>query len=122
MYVGDYLGSERSVDEGLKKASLIRKTFADADLHFQDWISNSEEFVQVIQGEKRTNSPDVLLIDDGNKKVLGVVWNTRDDALGFWVENMMEEEYTRVSLTSKVANVLMGLAAALIVKAKVRLQ
>lgn len=34
----------------------------------------------------------------------------------------MEEEYTRVSLTSKVANVLMGLAAALIVKAKVRLQ
>jgi hypothetical protein len=73
MYVGDYLGSERSVDEGLKKASLIRKTFADADLHFQDWISNSEEFVQVIQGEKRNNSPDVLLIDDGNKKVLGVV-------------------------------------------------
>ena len=106
----------------MKKASLIRKTFADADLHFQDWISNSEEFVQVIQGEKRTNSPDVLLIDDGSKKVLGVVWNTRDDALGFWVENMMEEEYTRVSLTSKVANVLMGLAAALIVKAKVRLQ
>lgn len=73
MYVDDYLGSTRSVDEGLKKASLIRKTLADADLHFQDWIANSEEFVRVIQGEKRTNSPDVLLIDDGNKKMLGVV-------------------------------------------------
>jgi hypothetical protein len=73
MYIGDHLGSARSVDEGLKKASLIRKTLADADLHFQDWISNSEEFVRVIQGEKRTNSPYVLLIDDGNKKVLGVV-------------------------------------------------
>ncbi|EFX67624.1 hypothetical protein DAPPUDRAFT_261363 [Daphnia pulex] len=53
MYVDDYLGSARSVDEGMKEASLIRKTLADADLHFQDWISDSEEFVRVIQGEKK---------------------------------------------------------------------
>jgi hypothetical protein len=124
MYVDDYLGSARNVEEGLKEASIVRKALADADLHFQGWISNSEEFVRVMQGEKNPISPDVLLIDDGNKKVLGVVWNTRDDTLGFRVDNMNEEEYTRVSLTSKVATVFdpLGLAAPLIVKAKVRLR
>ena len=56
--------------------------------------------------------------------MLGVVWNTRDDTLGFRVDNMKEEEYTRISLTSKVTNVFdpLGLAAQLIVKAKVRLR
>ena len=124
MYVDDYLGSARNVEEGLKEASVVRKVLADADLHFQGWISNSEEFVRVMQGERNPISPDVLLIDDGNKKVLGVVWNTRDDMLGFRVDNMKEEEYTRVSLTSKVATVFdpLGLAAPLIVKAKVRLR
>ncbi|XP_045027151.1 uncharacterized protein LOC123470665 [Daphnia magna] len=124
MYVDDYLGSARNVKEGLEEASVVRKALADADLHFQGWISNSEEFVQVMQGEKNSTSPDVFLIEDGNKKVLGDVWNTRDDTLGFQVDNMMEEEYTRVSLTSKVATVFdpLGLAAPLIVKAKVRLR
>jgi hypothetical protein len=124
MYVDDYLGSARNVEERWKEASVVRKALADADLHFPVWISNSEELVRVMQGEKNTTSSDVPLIDDGNKKVLGVVWNTRDDTLGFRVDNMMEEEYTRVSLTSKVATVFdpLGLAAPLIVKAKIRLR
>ena len=52
------------------------------------------------------------------------MWNTRDDTLGFRVDNMKEEKYTRISLTSKVANVFdpLGLAAQLIVKAKVCLR
>ena len=52
------------------------------------------------------------------------MWNTRDDTLGFRVDNMKKEEYTRISLTSKVANVFdpLGLAAQLIVKAKVCLR
>jgi hypothetical protein len=41
MYVDDYLGSARNVEEGLKEASVVRKALADADLHFQGWISNS---------------------------------------------------------------------------------
>ncbi len=52
------------------------------------------------------------------------MWNSRDYTLGFRVDNIKEEEYTRVSLTSKVATVFdpLGLAAPLIVKAKVRLR
>ena len=41
MYVDDYLGSARNVEEGLKESSVVRKVLADADLHFQGWISNS---------------------------------------------------------------------------------
>jgi hypothetical protein len=46
----------------------------------------------------------------------------REDTLRFRVDHLAEEENTRVSLTSKVAGVFdpLGLAAPLIVKAKVR--
>lgn len=53
MYVDDYLGSTRSVDEGVVEASAVRKALAGADLPFQDWISNSAEFVAAMQEGKK---------------------------------------------------------------------
>ena len=46
MYVDDYLGSARNVEEGLKEASIVRKALADADLHFQGWISISKNLFE----------------------------------------------------------------------------
>jgi hypothetical protein len=56
--------------------------------------------------------------------VLGLVWNTKTDALGFQVDNLDNIEYTRVGITSKVASVFdpLGTAVPLIVKAKIRLR
>ncbi|XP_045026268.1 uncharacterized protein LOC116917407 [Daphnia magna] len=125
MYVDDYLGSARSADEGVAEASTVRKALAGADLHFQDWISNSAEFVAAMQEEKKP-IPQIssLSTDSESTKVLGVVWNTTSDALGFQINRSTEEEYTRLSLTSHVAGIFdpLGLAAPIIIKAKVRLR
>lgn len=59
-------------------------------------------FLGVMQGEKTSTSPDVLIIYDSNKKAFGVVWNIRGETPGFQVNNMMEIEYTLVVLTSKI--------------------
>ena len=57
-------------------------------------------------------------------KVLGLVWNTLTDSLGFRVENLEEIEFTRAGIASKVASIFdpLGTAAPLIVKAKIRLR
>ena len=125
MYVDDYLGSTKNADEGVAEASTVRKALAGADLHFQDWISNSAEFVAAIQEEKKP-IPEIssLSADSESTKVLGAVWNTTSDALGFRINRPADEEYTRLSLTSHVAGIFdpLGLAAPIIIKAKVRLR
>lgn len=104
----------------------MRQALVEADLHFQDWISNSKELAQAMKREKKPirDKSDLLGTDNDQKKVLGAVWNIREDTLRFRVDHLAEEENTRVSLTSKVAGVFdpLGLAAPLIVKAKVRLR
>ena len=125
MYVDDYLGSARSVDEGVTEASAVKKALAGDDLHFQDWISNSAEFVAAMQGENKPLSEfSNLSTDNDSTKVLGAVWSTSTDTLGFRINNPTEEQYTRLSLTSKVAGDFdpLGLAAPVIIKAKVRLR
>jgi hypothetical protein len=125
MYVDDYLGSAKNADEGVAEASTVRKALAGADLHFQDWVSNSAEFVAAMQEEKKP-IPDIssLSADSESTKVLGAVWNTTSDALGFRINRPADEEYTRLSLTSHVAGIFdpLGLAAPIIIKAKVRLR
>jgi hypothetical protein len=56
--------------------------------------------------------------------VLGLVWDTLTDSLGFRVENLEEFEFTRAGIASKVASIFdpLGTAAPLIVKAKIRLR
>ncbi|XP_057368275.1 uncharacterized protein LOC130689291 [Daphnia carinata] len=127
MYVDDYLGSATTVDEAVKEAATVRKALAAADLHFQKWISNSVDFVREMHGRDGPSvcpPSDLQLADSGSEKVLGVVWNFRDDTLGFRVNCPQDEEYTRISLTSKVASVFdpLGIAAPFVVKAKIRLQ
>ncbi|XP_057381576.1 uncharacterized protein LOC130704116 [Daphnia carinata] len=127
MYVDDYLGSATTVEEAVKEAATVREALAAADLHFQEWISNSVDFVREMHGKDGpsvVSPPDCQLTDSGSEKVLGVVWNFRDDTLGFRVNYMHDEEYTRISLTGKVASVFdpLGIAAPLVVKAKIRLR
>ena len=34
MYLDDYLGCTRNLEEGLQEASVVRKALVDADIHF----------------------------------------------------------------------------------------
>lgn len=55
----------------------MRQAFVEADLHFQDWISNSKELTQAMKREKKPirDKSDLLGTDNDQKKVLGAVWN-----------------------------------------------
>lgn len=131
VYVDDYLSSASFVRKGLEEAVFVEKILSAADLHLQGWISNSPEFVQSIvksntsDSSKTTQQPvSHSLSNTECGKVLGLVWNTLADSLGFRVENLDEIEFTRAGISSKVASIFdpWGTAAPLIVKAKIRLR
>ncbi|XP_045023365.1 uncharacterized protein LOC123467557 [Daphnia magna] len=122
MYVNDYLGSAPTAAIGLQEAIAVKDVLASADLHLQGWRSNSKEFIEEIRKNmKPANSPTPSLIsEEENGKVLGVLWNSKTDTLGFRVSELENLEYTRMTIASKVASAFdpLGTAAPLIVKAK----
>ncbi|XP_045032663.1 uncharacterized protein LOC123474519 [Daphnia magna] len=125
MYVDDYLSSAPSVVEALSEATAVKAALANADLNLQRWISNSREFVLRITTEVPMDQPSSHpLSGDAEEKVLGVVWNTHLDTLGFKVANFPDTEFTRMALVSNVASVFdpLGTTSPLIVRAKIRLR
>jgi hypothetical protein len=60
---------------------------------------------------------------DPEEKVLGIMWSTNTDTLGFKVVYRPPYDFTRVELISQVASVFdpLGTASPLIEKAKIRL-
>ena len=126
MYVDDYLNSASSVDTAVAEASFVRDCLLNADLKLQRWISNSPEFIRKLTGGDGPSPmpPAHSLSPDPEEKVLGIMWSTNTDTLGFKVVHRPTFDFTRVELISRVASVFdpLGTASPLIVKAKIRLR
>lgn len=127
MYVDDYFGSAPSVTEVVEEAVTVMNSLSAADLKLQGWISNSPEFIQEVVKTDRavTTIPSAHpLTSESTENVLGIIWDTNFDTLGFRVAGSSDAVLTRVSLVSKVAGVFdpLGTASPLVVKAKIRLR
>ena len=102
----------------------MRDALATGDLHLQGWLSNSAEFLRAVTGKTaEPASAGVTLANDGEEKVLGVIWDPKTDTLGFRVGETVVT-YSRVGLLSQVASTFdpLGTAAPFTVKAKIRLR
>ena len=126
MYVDDYLGSASSVAEAVQEAVTVKNVLSSSDLNLQGWISNSSDFLQAVSRTEQAGDPASIhpLTGEGTEKVLGIVWDTKADLLGFKVSKVLDSAFSRVDLISKVASVFdpLGTASPLIVKAKIRLR
>lgn len=103
IYVNDYLHSAPSVMEVVSETAIVRDLLFAADLKWQRWISNSPEFVRMMRGadvKPSHTSSAQSLVPDPEEKVLGVVWNTHSDILGFKIAINPMREFTRVVLVS----------------------
>ncbi|XP_032798967.1 uncharacterized protein LOC116935851 [Daphnia magna] len=127
MYVDDYLSSAKSVEEGIEEAVGIEETLAKGDMHLQGWISNSTTFLKTVAPASigvSSNLSELLLSSNDSEKVLGDFWNPKYDTLNFRVSGLDELVYTRAGIASKMASLFdpQGMAAPLIVKARIKLR
>ncbi|KAK4007334.1 hypothetical protein OUZ56_012494 [Daphnia magna] len=90
MYANDYLSSAPSVVEALSEATAVKAALANADLNLLLWISNSRITTEVPRDQPSSHP----LAGGADEKVLGIVWNTNIDTLGFKVTDFPDTEFT----------------------------
>ena len=125
MYMDDLLKAADNEEEAIQKAKNIRDGLAEGDFHLTNWISNSAAVVAALQpGKEKEPTSACDLASDDVEKLLGAFYEPTVDELTYRVSGEEEVDWTRAGLLSKVASVYdpLGLAAPLMVKAKIKLR
>ncbi|XP_059083497.1 uncharacterized protein LOC131880808 [Tigriopus californicus] len=129
-YMDDYLNSFPTEEEASSQARTLKKTLTCGNFKLTKWMSNSQRVVDccINQPDHSSIQEPQPKIDFGPNKgnVLGMEWNTEDDALSFSHKNQNSEvfPFTRRSLLSKLSGFLdpLGLASPFTVKGKIAMQ
>ncbi|XP_053698659.1 uncharacterized protein LOC128745607 [Sabethes cyaneus] len=80
-YVDDYFDSTDTVEKAVQRASEVRFVHSKGGFEIKSWVSNSPIFLERM-GE--TENKEAIHIDSANpERVLGIVWDTRDDVFTF---------------------------------------
>ena len=132
-YMDDICDSVDDVESAKKLTGNIDTIFSKGGFSVKEWTSNED----LTKGLNRDDSDETVLQVDGDEdegKVLGVAWKHKTDELRFKVrEDMLvpvessscdQNTLTKRKIMSKVARIYdpIGLASALIIRAKIGLQ
>ncbi|XP_055622107.1 uncharacterized protein LOC129765713 [Toxorhynchites rutilus septentrionalis] len=103
-YVDDYYDSADTIAEAVKLAREVKYIHSRGGFHIRNWVSNSEQFVREM-GEECVG-PTVHFKDKSSvaERVLGVSWNTTNDAFLFTAPPRMtdDEHPTKRSVLSHI--------------------
>ncbi|KOB74259.1 putative Gag protein [Operophtera brumata] len=89
-----------TVQEASHMYDQTRSTFKQISMNIRDWVSNNEQFMDMIPQQYKATQSDEF-------KVLGLTWNIRSDMLKLKVS---EEHFNPVTLTQTKREVLRTLA------------
>ena len=119
----DYPDSADTVEKAVKKAKEVDSILKNGDFYQTKWLSNSPEFNARFQQSSGGKEQVELGQSDEETKVLGVCWKPATDKLTFIITKP-EVTFSKRGLLSLIAGVFdpLGLAAPLVVKAKIRLR
>ncbi|XP_055526970.1 uncharacterized protein LOC129719604 [Wyeomyia smithii] len=100
-YVDDYSDSTDTVEKAVQRASEVRFVHSKGGFEIRGWVSNSLEFLERM-GE--TEKKQVIHLDSANpERVLGIVWNAKDDVFAFTTK-MRDSLMPYLSSGEKAAN------------------
>ena len=123
LYTDDYLDSADTIEQAVKKAEEVDSILKNVDFHLTKWLSNSHKFNAQFQQNSGGKEQVELGQSDAETKILGVFWKPTTDSLTF-IFTKPEVIFTKRGLLSLIAGVFdpLGLAAPMVVKAKIRLR
>ena len=123
-YMDDICDSVHFAEQATKLTTEIDEVLSNGGFHVKGWLSN----VALTEGVEITNEtgePGMKLLQGPvEEKVLGTVWNHRDDVFGFKVNPPEINILTKRCILSQVARIYdpLGAAAAYLVRAKIGMQ
>ena len=82
-YMDDFLTSQKSTLEAATLVGDIIEINAHADFEMHDWASNESAALKAVDKNNRGLPHQHQLCGPGKAKVLGILWDTQSDELGF---------------------------------------
>ncbi|XP_039315534.1 uncharacterized protein LOC120360046 [Solenopsis invicta] len=122
-YVDDMLTGSDTKEGAISIAEQVAQVLAAGGFKLQKWASNCSEVLNKIQEGKEALT-NIQFTSDGQRKTLGVSWNTLADVLIYLVDVPKSKKITKrhiLSVTSRIFDPL-GLLAPCIIPAKIMLQ
>ncbi|XP_059086914.1 uncharacterized protein LOC131883456 [Tigriopus californicus] len=125
-YVDDCLKSLPTVSEAVDVAERVVRLCSRGGFRLRKFVSNSNEFLDLIPQELRDLSPQILdlkAVTVSRERALGVVWNVQDDTFGFQI-NVKEAKTTQRTMLSMIASIYdpIGAAAPFLIIGRILLQ
>ena len=86
LYVDDLNGSVAGVKEAKEIYEKVKSRFSEVGFNFRKWRSNDPDVMNHIAAKETVDA------DEGRKdvKVLGILWNPKDDLLSIDVKRFVE--------------------------------
>ena len=121
MYVDDLLRSAKTEANATHRAVTAKKLLKAGGFPLVGFASNSPKLLEAV-GEQSSTQDVLLGNSDHTEPLLGMTWRPATDMLGFRVHHPGVIDFTRVGVLSRVAELYdpLGLAACLVVKAKIQ--
>ncbi|XP_062710901.1 uncharacterized protein LOC134288972 [Aedes albopictus] len=87
-YVDDYYDSVDTEEEAIRRAEEVKYVHSKGGFDIRNWVSNSTKVLQKL-GEQKMDQAVHLNKDkeSGNERVLGIVWNPKQDTFSFSTEH-----------------------------------
>lgn len=86
-YVDDYLDSFASSETAIKIVKEVSFVHSKAGFHIRNWLSNSDQVIENIEGSSSESSKDINITEDGADKVLGMWWSTVSDSFTYSLQS-----------------------------------
>ncbi|XP_062557240.1 uncharacterized protein LOC134222113 [Armigeres subalbatus] len=86
-YVDDYLDSFENIDEAIRVSQEVKMIHGQGGFLLRNWLSNGNQVLEAI-GESNAVDTKNLFLDKASigERVLGMLWNTKDDILCYATE------------------------------------
>ena len=119
LYVDNLQGSSSTEEDILKQFEEASKTFSSAGMNLREWSTNSPSL-----RNKICKVDSKLYNDHQMVKFLGLVWNVKDDSIGFPTFKLNIDKLTKRSILSCIARVFdpMGLLTPITIRARMYMQ
>ena len=125
-YVDDFNSTAKDISEGIEIYKKIKLRFPDASFNVCKWKTNNPDLQHYFNKKENQFSPALEI--QANDKVLGIVWDTKNDHLVFSFENLIESFNnlipTKRNILSLIAKIYdrIGLIQPIIIKLKLLFQ
>ncbi len=123
-YMDDSLDSTRTDEEAIEFYNQLDQLWKLAGMEPRKWVSNSCSVLDNIPSEKRAAQVDLEQGTMPSIKTLGVLWLAKYDVFSFQVEVVLQMQFTKRSLLSRVAKIFdpLGFLSPFVLRAKILLQ